>query len=128
MALQQQTTALGEARPRRRRRVRVRWNTPAKAELLPRRLADQPVVLLVEDLAEGGMRASSPIFVPLGARLLIELGPDADGQPVRTIGTVVWERQLPDQDRWTLGMAFAEASASEQARLRGLLRLRQFPH
>jgi hypothetical protein len=40
--------------------------------------------------------------------LLIALESDAIAEALQAVGAVVWVEQEPHQDRWNLGVAFAE--------------------
>jgi hypothetical protein len=102
----------------RRRAPRVPWDAPLLVEELPPPVASRPRPLLAEDVSECGVRASSPEFVPLGARLLIAFDDESTVEPLRTVGAVVWVKKVPYQERWTLGIAFVDMPEEALRRLR----------
>ena len=105
----------------RRSAPRFPFDAPLLAEELPQVIASRPRPLIGEDVSESGLRASSQEFVPLGARLLISLDDESPAESIRAVGAVVWITQVPHQQRWTLGIAFADISEEALRRLRRMV-------
>jgi len=105
----------------RRRAPRVPWDAPLLVEELPPPVASRPRPLLAEDVSECGVRASSPEFLPLGARLLISLDDESPAESIRAVGAVVWITKVPHQERWILGIAFADMPEEALRRLRRIV-------
>jgi len=102
----------------RRRAPRVPWDAPLLVEELPPPVASRPRPLLAEDVSECGVRASSPEFLPLGARLLISLDDESPAESIRAVEAVVWITKVPHQERWNLGIAFMDMPEEALRRLR----------
>ena len=60
---------------------------------------------LVRDLSAGGVRFRTFTFMPLGARMLLELQLPAS-PPIRAVGKATWVRALPNDDGYEVGGEF----------------------
>jgi hypothetical protein len=81
--------------PERRSSVRVAFNSAVRAEPIPQPSPSRVLQLLSEDLSEGGARLSSPEFLPVDSRVLLDLETPRRDDPIRAIGRVVWVEQVP---------------------------------
>jgi c-di-GMP-binding flagellar brake protein YcgR len=111
--------------PERRRFARVPFDLPARAEPIPQSLSNNVYQLLSADLSEGGARLSSPEFFPLESLVLLDLETPRSAEPIRAVGRVAWAEHVANEDRWRLGVEFAELSDEARSRLRKLVRKRQ---
>jgi Tfp pilus assembly protein PilZ len=111
--------------PERRRFARVPFDRPAQAEPIPQSLPNNAYHLLSADLREGGVRLSSPQFFPLESLVLLDLETPRPAEPIRAVGRVAWAEQVAYEDRWHVGVEFAELSDEARAQLRKLVNKRQ---
>jgi Tfp pilus assembly protein PilZ len=80
----------------------------------------QARALMAEDLSEGGLAVSTPAFLDVGTRLLMDLEISATGAPIRVTGSVVWVTETAPE-RYRLGLRFEEPAAFSSQRLRALV-------
>jgi c-di-GMP-binding flagellar brake protein YcgR len=111
--------------PERRRYVRVPFDQPVQAEPIPQPSPTHLCHLLCTDLSEGGARLSSPQFFPLESRVLLDLETPPPAETIRAVGRVAWAEQVAYEDRWRVGVEFAELSDEDRAQLQKLIRKRQ---
>ncbi|MGD2084136.1 MAG: PilZ domain-containing protein [Chromatiales bacterium] len=100
----------------RRMRVRVWLDASASATPVPNRSPQRVWNLLGEDISLTGIRLLSPESFPVASRLRLEIDVEGELSPIQAIGTVVWIGQLPEANRWRIGLKFTELS--DEARLR----------
>jgi hypothetical protein len=55
---------------------------------------------------------------------LISLDDESPAESIRALGAVVWITQVPHQERWTLGIAFADMPEEALRRLRRVVSAR----
>jgi c-di-GMP-binding flagellar brake protein YcgR len=104
-------------RPERRQFARVRFDGSIGVEQIPQSLRSRRWHLMSEDLSEGGLRLSSPEFLPVEQRVLLDLDPPVMDAPVRVVGTVVWVEQVAYAAQWRVGVAFDELSKSTRTQV-----------
>jgi Tfp pilus assembly protein PilZ len=109
----------------RRRFARVPFEHPARAEPIPQSLPNDVYHLLSADLSEGGAQLSSPELFALESLVLLDLEAPQPAGPIRAVGRVAWAEPVANEDRWHLGVEFAELSDEARSRLRELVRKRQ---
>lgn len=69
--------------------------------------ADLSGIALSKDLSREGLKINSPIHIPEGTALDLELDIPDDPKPVRTTGKIVWSRSAADQDQgYDMGIRF----------------------
>jgi c-di-GMP-binding flagellar brake protein YcgR len=107
--------------PERRRYVRVPFDQPVQAEPIPQSSPNHLCHLLCADLSEGGVRLSSPQFFPLESLVLLDLESPPPAAAIRAVGRVAWAEQVAYEDRWRVGVEFAELSDEARALLRKLM-------
>jgi hypothetical protein len=100
----------------RRRFARVPFEHPARAEPIPQSLPNDVYHLLSADLSEGGAQLSSPELFALESLVLHDLETPRPAEPIRAVGRVAWTEQVASEDRWGLGVGFAELSAEARVR------------
>lgn len=107
--------------PERRRFVRVSADLPVKLKQIPQNNPVQIQNAISCDISEGGVQVWSFYFYPVQSRQMLEILLSPDTEPVRSVGTVVWIRQLPYQDRYKLGIEFSEMNEDGRLNLRELI-------
>ena len=107
----------GVLQPERRSFVRVPLDAAVRAEPIPQS-PNRVLQLISEDLSEGGARLSSPEFLPVDSRVLMDLDPPRPDEPIRAMGRVVWVERVPYAAQWRVGLEFDELSQSTRAQLR----------
>jgi len=112
-------------RPERRHFVRVRFGGPIRAEPIPHPATSRVRHLLCADLSEGGVRLSSPAFLPADSLLLLDLDYPSSVDPIRAVGRVAWAQQAPFGDWRCVGVELGELSEDARSRLRRIVRRRQ---
>jgi len=112
--------------PDRERRMRVRVWVDATANAIPVPNPAPPRVwnLLGEDISEVGIRLLSPEAFSVKSRLRLEIYSQGHASAILAIGEVVWEEQLPETNRWQLGLKFLELTDEARSRVRQLIRER----
>jgi c-di-GMP-binding flagellar brake protein YcgR len=108
--------------PERRRYIRVPFDQPVQAEPIPRPLPDHVCRMLAADISEGGVRLSSPQLFRLESLVLLDLESPSPAEAIRAVGRVAWAEQVAYEDRWRVGVEFAELSDEAGAELRKLMR------
>jgi hypothetical protein len=106
----------------RRRFVRVPFERPARAEPIPQSFPNDVFDLQSADLSERGVQLSSPEFFPPESLVALDLDTPT---PFRAVGRIVWSEQVAYEDRWLVGVEFAELSDDARSQLRKLIRQRQ---
>jgi c-di-GMP-binding flagellar brake protein YcgR len=102
----------------RRRFGRVPFGGPVRAEQIPQPVPNRRWQLLSEDLSEGGLRLSSPDFLAVEQRVLLDVDTATTDDPIRIVGKVVWIAQVPYADQWQVGVYFSDVPQDMRSRLR----------
>ena len=101
----------------------------------PRKNADFPVQLrpmsqknagaihnsMTHDFSEGGMQLSSFYFYPVDSKMILKIFPLNDMEPISSVGRVVWIEQVPYQDRYKVGIEFAEMNYESRMSLKQMI-------
>jgi hypothetical protein len=106
----------------RRRAVRVPFDCLARAEQIPQSFQNDVFDLLSADLSEGGVQLLSPEFFPLESLVVLDLDTTT---PFRAVGRIAWHEQVAHQERWHIGVEFADLSDYARTRLRKIVTQRQ---
>lgn len=106
----------------RRQSARVPFDGPARAEQIPQSFLNRVFDLLSVDLSEGGAQFSSPEFFRLESLVVLDFDTPP---PLRATGRIAWSEQVPHENRWRIGVEFAELSDGARSRLRKIVRRRQ---
>lgn len=77
----------------------------------------QLVETLIKDLSLGGLRCVSPVVLPPGTEVYVELPLEAGHEPVGADGRIVWIQPLPKSELYHLGIAFHPIQAQIERRL-----------
>jgi c-di-GMP-binding flagellar brake protein YcgR len=101
--------------------LRVPLDAPVRAETIPQASPSRVLQLPSEDLSAGGARLSSPEFLLVDTRVLMDLDPLLPNEPIRAIGRVVWVERVPYAPQWRVGGKFDELSKSTRAQLRRIV-------
>jgi len=106
-----------------RQSARTACDALIAAQPIPQTIATDRWHWLAQDISERGMRLTAEDCVPVGSRVLMSVDAELPAEPIRLVGTVVWVSQLPYQNRWSVGVEFADLAGHAQTPLRGLTRL-----
>lgn len=98
--------------------MRVRAYRPVR---LHQSNAPQIVETLTKDLTAEGLRCLSPILIPVGSEISIELVLSTGNEPVTCRGRAVWFRTIPASEQFEIGVEFSEESEAIKRRLSGYL-------
>ena len=101
--------------------MRVQFDSSVRADPIPQPSPSRVLQLLSEDLSEGGARLSSPEFLPLDSRGLLDLETPRPDEPIRAMGRVVWVEQVPYAAQWQVGVEFGELTKSARTQLRQIV-------
>ena len=77
---------------------------------------------LAQDISSGGLRVRVNEFMPVGARLKVQVQLEDQGKVYVLDGKVVWVRQLACSDGCQIGLEFVEGEAFQK------LKIAQFVH
>ena len=103
------------SQPERRRFSRVPFDGYVKAERIPQPSPNRVWYLLPQDVSESGLRLSSPELFPVKSHLLLDFAVEVQSAPICIVGEVAWVVQTPNQDHWSIGIAFSDVSGSGPA-------------
>jgi Tfp pilus assembly protein PilZ len=101
---------------------RVSYRDPVQVSLIGH--PEQVRYLLAEDLSVSGLMLFSAEPYPLHARLLMDIEPAAESEPIRLIGQVVWYARVDRQERYRMGVQLIEVDDVTKERLRELVAAR----
>ena len=101
----------------RRKFVRVDSDFPVQLRYMKPDASMQVYNSLSQDLSEGGIQISSFYFYPVHSRMMVELYLNMYLVPVKTVGKVVWIKQLAYQDNFKVGIKFSDLSVFNQSYL-----------
>ncbi|MEJ2386386.1 MAG: PilZ domain-containing protein [Chromatiaceae bacterium] len=117
-----EVSAMTDVDPTQKRQfARLRFHGSVTVAPIPRSLFNTPLTVVAEDLSEQGVRFVSPEPFPVGARLVIDLDLPDRGQPLYTLGRVIWVVRMPDGLAWRVGVTFYSLSTGARARLHGIV-------
>ena len=102
----------------RRSATRIRAYRPVR---LHQPNTPQVVETLTKDLTASGLRCLSPVLIPVGSDIGVELVLSAGNEPVICRGRSVWFRTIPASEQFEIGIAFSEESETIKRRLSSYL-------
>ena len=88
---------------------------------LHRASGPQVVETLTKDLTANGLRCLSPVLIPVGSEIGVELVLSSGNEPVSCRGRAVWFRTIPASEQFEIGIEFGEESDAIKRRLSGYL-------
>ena len=68
---------------------------------------------VVSDISEGGMRISSPRFIPIHHRLVVKIE-IPQKKPIETVAKPVWIREVPSLGHFEIGARFLTLSEEDK--------------
>ena len=98
----------------RRKFPRVLSDFPIQLQPVPQTNPGHIYNSLSQDVSEGGLSISSFNFHPVNSRFAVEMFVAEDCEPVRSLGRVVWIRQLPYQDSYKVGIEFTDFNEEQR--------------
>ncbi len=109
----------------RRRFVRVPFEAPVQVAQIPQPSPDHVCRLWSTDLSVGGIQLSASEAFPLESILLLDLKTLSPGDLIRGVGRVAWAQPATHENRWQVGVQFAELSNDARSQLRKIVTHRQ---
>ena len=108
----------------RRRFPRVAKECDVQLQRLPP--SPQPALMglqqgLACDISEGGMSVWTDRLWVVNSTVLVELKDDHAPEGVQAIGTVVWVEPNTAENRWLMGIQFADIGDTARDRIRSLM-------
>ncbi len=73
------------------------------------------------DFSESGLQLSSFHFYPVNSRMILDIFPLYDMEPIRSVGRVVWIEQVPYQERYKIGIEFSEMNDERRDHLKQIV-------
>jgi len=77
---------------------------------------------LSKDLAEGGVRFTSPEFLSVFTRLLIEVSVPSFSRPIKAISKVAWIQKVPRSSQYNVGIQFMDITEEDKKQLASFIR------
>ncbi|MCG2710841.1 MAG: PilZ domain-containing protein [Candidatus Omnitrophica bacterium] len=77
--------------------------------------------LLTHDFSEKGIQLSSFNFYPVNSKIILEMFPVRDMEPIITVGRVVWVEQFPCQERYKIGIEFSDMNHESRVHLKQII-------
>lgn len=105
----------------RRRFVRVSSDLPVQLKSFPQTYPLKMHNSLCQDISEGGVKLASFYFHPIRSKVIVEIFLSETVEPVKAIGRVVWIEQFPYQDRYRLGLEFADINEDGKVHLKEII-------
>ena len=94
---------------------------PVQARLMPQKSTGTIHNSMTRDFSESGMQLSSFYFYPVNSKMILEIFPIHDMEPIITVGRVVWIEQVPYQERYKLGIEFSEMNDESREHLKQIV-------
>ena len=76
---------------------------------------------LTHDFSESGIQLSSFYFYPVNSRMILEIFPAHDMEPIMTVGRVVWVEQIPYQEKYKIGIEFSDMNDESRVHLKQIV-------
>ncbi|MBU2062952.1 MAG: PilZ domain-containing protein [Candidatus Omnitrophica bacterium] len=97
----------------RRKCRRVSYSFPVQSARLPPGYSSQFHNLITKDISEGGIQLDSFYFYPVEHKLMFEVFWSNEAAPVQTLGRVVWVKEVPFQQQYSIGIEFSDLSKEQ---------------
>jgi len=109
--------AVGE----RRECLRKNSDFPVQLRQMPQKSVGIIHNSMTRDFSESGIQLSSFYFYPVNSRMVLEIFPTQDMEPIMTVGRVVWVEQVPYQDRYKIGIEFSDMNDESRVYLKQII-------
>lgn len=76
---------------------------------------------MTHDCSESGIQLSSFYFYPVNSKMILEIFPSNDTEPIITLGRVVWVEQVPCQEKYKIGIEFSEMNIESRVHLKEII-------
>lgn len=116
--------AVSETDADRRGYERVHWECHARLMQLGSEAVDNiPRMhqVLGRNISEGGLQVWADRLFAVRSRLLVEMEAPEIPEGIQAVGAVVWVSPSTSEERWLLGIEFADVGDTALARIRSLV-------
>ncbi|MCK4994926.1 MAG: PilZ domain-containing protein [Candidatus Omnitrophica bacterium] len=113
-------TAIGTVNER-RENFRKNSEFPVQLRQIPQKNAGTIHNSMTHDFSESGVQLSSFYFYPVNSKMILELFPMHEMEPIMTVGRVVWVEQVPYQERYNIGIEFSDLNDESRVHLRQIV-------
>ncbi len=76
---------------------------------------------MTHDFSESGIQLSSFYFYPVNSKMIFDIFPSYNMEPILTVGRVVWVEQVPYQEKYKIGIEFSEMNQESRLYLNRLI-------
>ncbi len=105
----------------RREFLRKNLDFPVQLRQMPQKSAGLIHNSMTHDFSESGIQLSSFYFYPVNSKMILEIFPSHDMEPIITVGKVVWVKQVPYQDKYKIGIEFSEMTHESRVYLKQMI-------
>lgn len=113
-------TVVGEVTER-REFLRMSSDFPVQLRQVPQKSTGTIHNSITHDFSESGIQLSSFYFYPVNSKMILEIFPVHDMEPILTVGKVVWVEQVPYQEKYKIGIEFSEMNAESRVQLKQII-------
>ncbi len=105
----------------RREFLRKDSDFPVQLRQMPQKSAGIIHYSMINDFSESGIQLSSFYFYPVNSKMILEIFPSHDMEPIITVGRVVWIEQVSHQEKYKVGIEFSEMNHERRVYLKQMI-------